>query len=90
MVFCAWRVFDRIPSGGGGYFLTLRGDAWFDSADRTYALRPRNILILETDQPSYEGLAVAFRSSSSRLIALSCLSAPAQQAGLHILPGQRY
>ena len=36
-------------------YLTLRGDAWFECADRTYALRPGNVLVCDTDQPFARG-----------------------------------
>ena len=35
--------------------MTLCGDAWFECADRTYALRPSNVLVSETDQPFAHG-----------------------------------
>ena len=43
------EVIERSPAGAIAVYLTLRGDAWFECADRTYALRPGNILISETD-----------------------------------------
>lgn len=49
------KVIERSPAGAIAVYLTLRGDAWFECADRTYALRPGNILISETDQPFARG-----------------------------------
>jgi AraC-like DNA-binding protein len=49
------RVIERSPAGAIAVYLTLRGDAWFESVDRMYALHPGNILISETDQPFSRG-----------------------------------
>jgi AraC-like DNA-binding protein len=49
------KVIERSPAGAIAVYLTLRGDAWFDCGDRTYALRPGNILISETDRPFARG-----------------------------------
>ena len=38
-------------------YLTLRGDAWFECADRTYALRPGDVLVCDTDQPFARGFS---------------------------------
>ena len=51
------RVIERSPAGAIAVYLTLRGDAWFECADRTYALRPGNILVSETDQPFARGFS---------------------------------
>ena len=51
------RVIERSPAGAIAVYLTLRGDAWFECADRTYAMRPGNILISETDQPFARGFS---------------------------------
>ena len=49
------EVIERSPAGAIAVYLTLRGDAWFECADRTYTLRPGNILISETDLPFARG-----------------------------------
>jgi AraC-like DNA-binding protein len=49
------KVIERSPAGAIAVYLTLCGDAWFECADRTYALRPGNILISETDRPFARG-----------------------------------
>ena len=49
------RVIERSPTGAIAVYLTLRGDAWFECADTTYALRPGNILVSEADQPFARG-----------------------------------
>ena len=49
------KVIERSPTDAIAVYLTLRGDAWFECADRTYALRPGNILVSETDQPFARG-----------------------------------
>jgi hypothetical protein len=49
------KIIGRSPAGALAVYLTLRGDAWFECADRTYALFPGNALISETDQPFTRG-----------------------------------
>jgi AraC-like DNA-binding protein len=49
------QVIERSPTGAIAVYLTLRGDAWFECADRTYALRPGNLLVSETDRPFARG-----------------------------------
>jgi AraC-like DNA-binding protein len=49
------KVIERTPADAIAVYLTLRGDAWFECADRTYTLRPGNILISETDRPFERG-----------------------------------
>ena len=49
------KVIERSPTDAIAVYMTLRGDAWFECTDRTYALRPGNILISETDQPFTRG-----------------------------------
>lgn len=49
------RVIERSPAGAIAVYLTLRGDAWFEGSGRTYALRPGNFLVSETDQPFTRG-----------------------------------
>ena len=49
------KVIERSPANAIAVYLTLRGDAWFECADRTYALRPGNVLVCNTDQPFARG-----------------------------------
>ena len=49
------KVIERSPANAIAVYLTLCGDAWFECADRTYELRPGNILISETDRPFTRG-----------------------------------
>lgn len=49
------KVIERSPANSIVVYLTLRGDAWFECADRTYTLGPGNILVSETDQPFTRG-----------------------------------
>ena len=45
------QVIERSPADALAVYMTLRGDAWFESPSGTYALRPGNILVSETDRP---------------------------------------
>jgi AraC-like DNA-binding protein len=49
------KVIERSPTGAITAYLALRGDAWFECADRTYALHPGDILISDTDRPFARG-----------------------------------
>jgi AraC-like DNA-binding protein len=49
------KVIERSPADAIAVYLTLRGNAWFECANGTYALRPGNILISETDRPFARG-----------------------------------
>lgn len=49
------KIIERSPARALAVYLTLRGDAWFECADRTYALRPGNVLIFDADQPFARG-----------------------------------
>jgi AraC-like DNA-binding protein len=49
------KVIERSPANAIAVYLTLRGDAWFECADGTYALRPGNVLVCDTDQPFARG-----------------------------------
>jgi AraC-like DNA-binding protein len=49
------NVIERSPANAIAVYLTLRGDAWFECADRTYALRPGNVLVCDTDLPFARG-----------------------------------
>ena len=51
------EVIERSPACAIAVYLTLRGDAWFESADRTYALGPGNILVSDTDKPFARGFS---------------------------------
>jgi len=50
-------VIERSPADAIAVYLTLRGDAWFESAARTRALRPGDLLICDTDRPFSRGFA---------------------------------
>jgi AraC-like DNA-binding protein len=45
------EVISRSPADAVAVFLTLRGDAWFISADGTLARHPGDAVICETDEP---------------------------------------
>ena len=49
------KVIERSPTSAIAVYLTLQGDASFECADGTYALRPGNVLICDTDQPFARG-----------------------------------
>src|SRR5580693_8269319 len=49
------KVIERSPANAIAVYLTLRGDASFECADRRYALRPGNVLVCDTDQPFARG-----------------------------------
>ena len=51
------RVIERSPADAIAIYFTLRGDAWFECTDRTYALRPGNVIVSETDQPFARGFS---------------------------------
>jgi AraC-like DNA-binding protein len=51
------KVIERSPADAIAVYLTLRGDAWFETADRTYALGPGNVLVSETDKPFARGFS---------------------------------
>jgi AraC-like DNA-binding protein len=51
------EVIERSPASAVAVYLTLHGDAWFESADRTYALGPGNVLVSETDKPFARGFS---------------------------------
>jgi AraC-binding-like domain len=85
------RVIERSPAGAIAVYLTLRGDAWFECADRTYALRPGNILISETDQPFARGFIRGLEELVIKVDRMELSKVPpTQQAGHRILPKQRY
>src|ERR1700761_1720772 len=50
-------VIARSPAESVAIYLTLRGDAWFTSADGTRELRPGDALVCATDQPFARGFA---------------------------------
>jgi AraC-like DNA-binding protein len=50
-------VIERSPAGAIAVYLTLRGDAWFESAEGARSLRPGDILICETDRPFARGFS---------------------------------
>jgi AraC-like DNA-binding protein len=49
------EMIDRYPADSVAVYLTLRGDAWFTSAEGTHRLRPGDALICATDQPFARG-----------------------------------
>ena len=51
------EVIERSPADAIAVYLTLRGDAWFECADGTYALRPGSTLVSETNQPFARGFS---------------------------------
>lgn len=51
------RVIERSPAGAIAVYLALRGDAWFECTHGTYALRPGNVLVSETDEPFARGFS---------------------------------
>jgi AraC-like DNA-binding protein len=46
---------DRYPADSVAIYLTLRGRAWFTSAEGTHRLRPGDALVCATDQPFARG-----------------------------------
>ncbi|TVZ00052.1 AraC family transcriptional regulator [Trebonia kvetii] len=50
-------VISRSPAGSVAVYLTLRGEAWFTSADGTRQLRPGDALVCATDRPFARGFA---------------------------------
>jgi AraC-like DNA-binding protein len=54
------EVIERSPAGAIVVYLSLRGAAWFQRADRAYTLRPGNVLICETDRPFARGFRRGF------------------------------
>jgi len=49
------EVIDRCPADSVAIYLTLRGDAWFTSAEGSHRLRPGDALVCATDQPFARG-----------------------------------
>jgi len=49
------NVIEGSPADAIAVYLTLRGDAWFESAEGAHSLRPGDILICETDRPFARG-----------------------------------
>jgi len=49
------EVIDRYPADSVAIYLTLRGGAWFTSAEGTHRLRPGDALVCATDQPFARG-----------------------------------
>jgi AraC-like DNA-binding protein len=51
------NVIERSPTDAVAVYLTLRGDAWFESAEGARSLRPGDLLICETDRPFARGFS---------------------------------
>jgi len=51
------NVIEGSPADAIAVYLTLRGDAWFESAEGTHSLGPGDILICETDRPFVRGFS---------------------------------
>jgi AraC-like DNA-binding protein len=51
------NVIARSPADSIAIYLTLRGDAWFTSAEGTHRLRPGDALVCGTDRPFARGFA---------------------------------
>lgn len=51
------NVIERSPADAIAVYLTLRGDAWFESGEGPRSLRPGDILICETDRPFARGFS---------------------------------
>jgi len=51
------NVIEVSPADAIAVYLTLSGDAWFESADGVRSLRPGDILICETDRPFARGFS---------------------------------
>jgi len=49
------EAIDRYPADSVAIYLTLRGGAWFTSAEGTHRLRPGDALLCATDQPFTRG-----------------------------------
>jgi AraC-like DNA-binding protein len=50
-------VIEHSPTDAIAVYLTLRGDAWFESAEGARSLRPGDLLICETDRPFARGFS---------------------------------
>ena len=77
------KVIERSPADAIAVYLTLRGDAWFESADRTYALGPGTSSSPRRTSPSREGSTAALRNLSSRWTERRCprcLSSPVRSS----------
>jgi len=69
------EVIDRSPADSVAIYLTLRGDAWFTSAEGTHRLRPGDALVCATDQPFARG----FDGGLEELVmAVPCSAVPAR------------
>jgi AraC-like DNA-binding protein len=55
------EVIDRSPADAIAVYLSLRGDAWFESPDGSYLLRPGDLLLCETDRPFARGFRRGLR-----------------------------
>jgi len=51
------NVIEHSPTEAIAVYLTLRGDAWFESAEGVRSLRPGDLLICETDRPFARGFS---------------------------------
>jgi len=51
------NVIERSPTDAVAVYLTLRGDAWFESAEGARSLRPGDLVICETDRPFARGFS---------------------------------
>jgi len=51
------NVIERSPADAIAVYLTLRGDAWFESAEGARSLRPGDLLICETNRPFARGFS---------------------------------
>ena len=68
----------RSPAGSVAIYLTLRGDAWFTSADGTRELRPGDALVCATDQPFARGFA---RGLEELVVTVPCSALGISRAG---------
>jgi len=55
------EVIDRSPADAIAVYLTLRGDAWFESPGGSHMLRPGDLLLCETDRPFARGFKRGLR-----------------------------
>ena len=79
------EIIRRSPADAIAVYITLRGDAWFETCDGTRALRPGHLLLCDADRPFARGfsrgleeLAIKVpRSAFAESIGLMSLRSPA-------------
>jgi len=88
-------VIERSPTDAIAMYLTLRGDAWFESAEGARTLRPGDLLICETDRPFARGFShgleeLVVKAEHSALPELSPLTGPVVASFRDSTGGRQY